>query len=219
MQNKSQRLVITTAIILVAIILGLIVYSQVATGSKGPSAKGELDYSNHPVWGNPEAAVKVAMFEDFLCPHCAEYTDAVLPRLKQDYADNDKVAFYFYNYPLTANFGPNSLTTAISSKCVYQQSNDGFWDYKAALMRAQKQITYTTSELVKIATDIVPDIDAGALRSCIEEKKTEGLVEEDLLNGVAVGVTGTPSIFINGVKTQSYAYETVKAAIEAALAE
>ncbi len=62
----------------------------------------ENDYKNQPVWGNRQAAVKVVFFQDFMCPHCATFTEDVQPQLIQAYEDNEEVAFFFFNWNYAA---------------------------------------------------------------------------------------------------------------------
>src|SRR5690554_6423034 len=90
---NTQRLTqITVAIVAVAI-LAIIIVNRVGAG-----AASEFDLSNQPVLGNPDAAVKVAMFKDFLCPHCATFSETVFPPLKSEFDGNDDVAFYFLDF-------------------------------------------------------------------------------------------------------------------------
>ncbi len=58
----------------------------------------ETDYKNQPVWGNPQASVKIAFFQDFMCPHCAVFTEDIQPQLIQTYKYNEEVAFSFLTF-------------------------------------------------------------------------------------------------------------------------
>ena len=163
----------------------------------------EIDYQNQPVWGNPEAAVKVAFFQDFMCSHCAAFTEDVQPQLIQTYKDNEEVAFYFFNYPLGV-FGPPSISAALAGECAYNQDNDAFWDYKTILMRSQDNMrtNHSPEFLGELARSYVPELDEEELVTCIGEER----FAEDINNDKAVGeknlISSTPTVFVNGGRVE-----------------
>ena len=205
--------------------MAIIVYSRffsdTAGNNGGINGTANLDYSGQPVLGDENAPVKVALFEDFLCPHCASFTEDVLPRLKREYKDNDKVAFFFINFPL-GGFGPPSVISALASECAYEQNNEAFWELKTVLMRSQRKIDYTAKGLAELADQYVPDLDIKDFETCVEESRHLEKVSGDREIASAVA-TSTPTVLVNGKATSDAegnndpSFEGISSAIEQAL--
>jgi len=218
MSKSMNRIIIIVLALIIAAALAFVVYTQFAGGGDNTVTNGEIDYSIQPVLGEAVAPVKVAMFEDFSCVHCATFTENVLPRLKDDFLSDGQVAFYFVNNQF---LGPNSLMAGIAGECAYEQDEALFWDYKTVLMRAQNQVTYGAQGLSALASN-VPGLDADALSTCIEERRYIDTVNEDLELGRSLGVTSTPTVLVNDriVETNGRSdpsYDAIAAAITSAL--
>lgn len=204
---NTQRLTqITVAIVAVAI-LAIIIVNRVGAG-----AASEFDLSNQPVLGNPDAAVKVAMFKDFLCPHCATFSETVFPPLKSEFDGNDDVAFYYVDFPVM----PGAEGIAAVAECVYQQSNDAFWDVYPVLMRSQDQLRAGRTAALEIAGEYAAGIDREQLAECSEDPATLAVVRADGAMAAAAGATGTPSVFVNGRQVNN-SVSAISSAINAAL--
>lgn len=204
---NTQRLTQITVGIIAVVILAVIIVNRVGAG-----AAAQLDLSNQPVSGNPEATVKVAMFKDFLCPHCATFSETVFPALKSEFDGNDDVAFYFVDFTVM----PGADAIAAVAECVYQQSNDAFWDVYPVLMRSQDQLRAGRSAALDIAGEYAAGIDREQLAECSADPDTLAVVRADGAMAAAAGATGTPSIFVNG-RAVSNSVSAVSSAINAAL--
>ncbi len=220
MEKTPQKFVVTTATILITAILAIMVYARFfdSTSSSGPV---EIDYSVQPVLGDSNAPIKVVLFEDFLCPHCASFTEDIFPQLKREYKENENVAFFFINFPL-GSFGPPSVASALAGECAYEQDNEAFWELKTVLMRSQRQIDYTAKGLAELADQYVSALDAKELEICIEENRHSKRVSSD--REIAASVArSTPTVIVNGelVADESGnsdpSLEGISAAIEQAL--
>lgn len=215
-KKNTRNLTIATAVIVIAAIIAVILF--VRLGGSSASAEGAIDYTNHPVMGDPNAPVKVAMFEDFKCPICKHFDEQVLPQLKTDYADTGKAAIYYFDFPF---IGPDSTTAAIAGQCAYHQSNAAFWSYMTYLYRSQQdenEIWATSATLAQIAQLYVPDIQLSQFKTCIDNKTYAEAVSSDKALGNRLNVRGTPTIFVNG-KEVSSTYAAVSQAIDRALAK
>lgn len=185
---NTQRLTQITVGIIAIAILAFIVVNRFSN-----NAAAEFDLTGQPVSGNPEALVKVAMFEDFLCPHCAQFTEGILPQVKSEFAGNDDVAFFYVNFPVM----PGSDGAAVVAECVYQQSNEAFWEVYPVFMRSQQQIT-TRDAALELAAEYGPGIDREQLAACAADPATLDIIQADGAIATAAGATGTPAIFVNG---------------------
>jgi protein-disulfide isomerase len=224
---NAQRLTLITAAILVLGIFGFIIFNRTrpatATQQSTPvmADPTKLSYKGQPALGDPNAPVKLAMFEDFKCPACKGFEEAVWPKIEREYVETGKVqAFFIYQQII-----PNSTVAGIAGECVFEQNPDLFWDYKTIVYRSQgdeRQDWATASKMVELAKTYVPDINADELNTCLSENRHADRIEADKKMGEAVGVQGTPSLFINGQKFETKAktfdeyYTELKAAFDGA---
>jgi len=218
MKAPAQKLTLYTAVVLALLIVGVILYVQLAPQGQA-AASGGLELEGQPALGQEDAPVQVAVFEDFKCPACAFFDENILPQLRREYVESGEARVYFLNYPF---LGPDSTTAAIAGECAYQQDPDAFWDYKTYIFRSQgpeSEEWATPERLAEIARTNVPQLDADALESCITEGRFEAAVEADRELGNRLDVQGTPTVFVNGEKVEDLSYEAVRSAVESALAQ
>jgi protein-disulfide isomerase len=227
---NAQRLTIITAVVLVLAIVGFIIFNRTRPASADQTTAPEtvaapdpskLSYEGQPSMGDPNAPIKLAMFEDFKCPACKNFEDIVWPKLEREYIDSGKVqAFFIYQQII-----PNSTVAGVAGECVFEQNPDLFWDYKTIVYRSQedeRQDWATANKMVELAKTYVPDINADELSTCLSENRYADRIEADKAMGEAIGVQGTPSLFVNGQLVQVTAknydeyYEQIKAAIDSA---
>jgi protein-disulfide isomerase len=174
--------------------------------------------------GNPDAKVTVTVYEDFQCPSCKEFTNSVEKQLLQStYISDGQVRYLFMQYPFIDS---NSITkeshqAANASMCALEQ--DRFWDYHDILFTNQGAVenggSFNDKRLQAFAESL--GLDMTAFNKCFSENTYSTDIETDFQDGQAAGVTGTPTIFVNGTLVTPGlvpSYEELTAAIDAALA-
>ncbi|NLD28605.1 MAG: Disulfide bond formation protein D precursor [bacterium ADurb.Bin270] len=200
-----------------AVIIGLIAIRVWGSVSHGKSADSDVDQQakyfsmqgkssididpNWPVWGNPDADVTIVEFSEYQCPFCKIAAFGVKPYL---YDFKDKVRYYFVNFPLdnacneemTRPMHPVACYAAKAAIC--SQTRGDFWKFHDELFRAQKGMTRKTVD--SIAESFGYDMQDFA--SCIASPETESRVKDDLAAARKLGITGTPTIYINGKKAR-----------------
>ncbi len=150
-----------------------------------------------PVWGNPEAPIQIVEFADFQCPACRESAFHLRGTL---YEFRDDVALYFMNYPLdrTVNerlqrqIHPLAGPAARAAVCAARFGD--FWGYHDDLFK--HQTTLGDRLFAELATQRGWDVDAFA--DCMNSEETLARVRQDVEAGLAIGVSATPSIYVNG---------------------
>ena len=174
--------------------------------------KLNIDVDDGPVLGNKNAPVTIVEFSDFQCPYCGRFFTQTLPSIKKDYIDTGKVKLVFRDFPLS--FHPNAEPAAEAAECANEQGK--YWEYHDKLFENQDSLS---SELyIKLAGDLGLDVDK--FKTCIETSKYKQEVEDDFNYGQSVGVSGTPTFFINGIKlVGAQPYEAFKQIIDAELAK
>ena len=198
--------IIFVILIVVAINIGT---SQPAVGEiKQPDLPAEwLDGSS---MGNPDAKVVVEAYEDFLCPHCMEWTTTIKSQIFENYIKTGKVRFVYHTFPLSG-FLPGSNMAALASQCAKDQG--AFWPYHDALFSAQQggQPAYTIDKLTSYAAQL--NLDERTFTSCMSSLQHQKDIDAAMQEGIAKGVQGTPAIYINGNAVNSD-YPTLQAEIE-----
>jgi len=161
--------------------------------------------------GDPNAPVTLVEFADFNCGYCGKWAQETLPQIRKNYVDTGKVQIAYVNYPV---FGGSSVTAAQASECAAEQEN--FWEYHNELYKGQGT-DFTADALINLAGAM--GMDTAAFEQCITDFP-EGLLENDMLLGQAVGVRGTPAFLINGVAMPgALPYEQFEQVIESLLAK
>lgn len=213
---KQSQLMTMGTIVVVAIILAAAIVIPRLGG--GAATAAEFDYDSQPVSGSRDAPVKVAVFFDFLCPHCATFSETVTPVLEREFVDDGTAAIYFLNFPVIDAVLSRNL--AMLGECVQRQGNDGFVAIEPVFLRSQQTFAQLrtaqamTDHGIELASQFVPGIDTTALRTCVEEAQTGDEVDADVTTARQNGVTGTPSVFVDGVQVSNPTLANIRTAIQ-----
>jgi protein-disulfide isomerase len=169
--------------------------------------------------GPEDAAVVVQEFSDFQCPYCRQFESSVMDRIVADYIPSGQVRFEYKHYiVIDANVGGNeSRRAAEASECAAEQGR--FWDFNNMVFANQQGEgtgAYSDARLRKFAEEL--SLDTEAFNSCFNSRQYADQVNVDQNLGRQLGVTGTPTLFVNGVRVANpLDYEQVRAAIDEAL--
>lgn len=178
---------------------------------KAPRApQSSIPLDDDPVKGPAEALVTVVMFSDFQCPACA----AAHPVLKQVVAEfGAKVRLAVKDFPLET-IHPEALSAALAANAAAKQGK--YFEYVEFLYGNQTSLSRDRYKEFAAAVGLNMqrfDVD-------FSDRAAADEVRKDYAEGVAAGVGGTPSIFVNGVRIRKGASaENLRSAISAALAD
>ena len=164
-------------------------------------------------WGPDDAVVKIVEYSDFGCSHCATFGLNQSKQLRAEYEASGKVRFEFKHMNIG---GPVTREAAMASECAADQGR--FWDYHDALFSRQASSAnpFTKPLLKRYAAEL--GLDAALFDPCVDNNVHSATVAADESEARGLGITGTPTFFINGKKIQgAYPYEQFKAEVEAAL--
>ena len=188
---NPQRLMMISVALVILVIAAFAIVPRITAGS----ASGQIDYASNPVVGNPDAPVKVAIFFDFLCPHCMTFSENITPVLKQEFVDNGTAALYFLNFPVVHPVVSRDL--AMVGECVYQQSNDAFITLEPIMLRSQNTLR-SRADGIDFAIAYAPGIDGGVLHDCMAGDVAGASVNADEAAARGFNINGTPSVVVNG---------------------
>lgn len=167
------------------------------------------------VKGSQDAPITIVEFSEYECPFCKRYVDETYGQIMADYGD--KIRYIFHDYPLA--FHAHAASMALAARCAGEQ--DAYWDYHDILFDKNEEWTAldnVDAQVVEYAEDL--DLDGEQFSGCYSSKKYQQAVDDDLALGQQVGVSGTPTFFINGKKlVGAHPYESFKELIDSALAQ
>lgn len=163
--------------------------AKVATYLKPPPIyRAEVTTNGAPSKGASDAPVKIVKFEDFECPFC-KTVQPTLAKLLEKY--DGKVRLVHKDLPLEA-IHPQATLAAEAARCAGDQGK--FWQYHDTLYSKVPKLG--SADLKAYAKDL--GLDTVSFDRCLEIGKHKGAVQKDLAEGANLGLTGTPSFFING---------------------
>lgn len=226
-RQRQQRLVAILAVSAGAILIaGLLIIPQLQRALAPVGEIIEITPVERPMvdgaaLGDPNAPVLIEVWEDFQCPACRTYSEDIEPRIVQDYVATGKVRYVFRHYPFLDDRAPmkESDQAANASMCAAEQGR--FWDYHDILFanwNSENAGAFTDKRLVAFAETLA--LDMGEFNSCFNANKYEDQINQDLIAGQQAGVTGTPSVFVNGQQlTPGFipSYDQIAQAVDAVL--
>jgi protein-disulfide isomerase len=216
------------AIIAVVAILGIgAIFYAARTGSAGMAteplditdvsdARALLERAQGVSIGEPQAPVQMIVFSDYMCPACAHWAGRIEPMLKAEFVATGKLHYTYYDYPLGGSFR-HSFFASRAARCAGDQGR--FWEYHDHLLGNQPAWSYSsgppTAQFLQIGRDV--GVEQGAFESCLRSDQHAEVVTANKLLGETLGVSGTPTVFINGRQLSNWnEYEAVRAAVQAA---
>lgn len=147
-----------------------------------------VETEGHPAHGPKDAPVTLVEFSDFQCPYCARVVPTV-EQVMETYGD--KVRVVFRQFPLRS-IHPQAQKAAEASLCAQDQGK--FWELHDAMFADQSKLS--VADLKSTAESI--GLEAEAFNQCLDNGEYVEEVQADLDAGAALGVSGTPALFVNG---------------------
>lgn len=208
-QNRTLWFIMGVAglAVLALIIVGIISRSGQRPGTAAVAA--EVGASGK-VLGDPNAPVEVWDFSDFHCPHCRTFAETTEKQLIEEYIKTGKARLVYKHFIVL-----QSYQAANAAECAAEQGR--FWEYHDYLFQKQEtDAPFTPDELKRYAREL--GLDTEAFDRCVDSGKYMNVVLQETNEGRALGVQGTPTIFVNGrLVPRGALWPDLKAAIEAAL--
>jgi protein-disulfide isomerase len=149
--------------------------------------RADIDTEKAPTKGPSSASITLVEFSDFECGYCGRMV-ATLKQIESNYGD--QVQIVFKQFPLDMH--PNAKKASEAALCAHEHGK--FWEMHDLLF--QEQSTLGVPALKEKASRL--GIDRTAFDTCLDSNRYAEQVEKDMQDGAAVGVTGTPALFING---------------------
>lgn len=158
------------------------------------------DFTRGPV----DAPVTIVEFSDFQCPYCRAGSSEVQKTLSEY---GGKVRLVFKNFPLdiscnetmTQQLHPFACRAAVLARCVGAKDQELFWRAHDLLFGVSE---LSDEVLARIPRELsFPSKELGA---CMDSKETLTAIERDVRQAQELGVSSTPSFFLNGRPVADY---------------
>jgi len=195
--------------------------AQLVAHMKSQSTK-TISQANSPYLGNKDAKIVITEYSDFQCPYCARSAQT-LPLLLKDYWGEVKLVMK--NFPLNAACNPHvtsaghplACQAAKTARCVFElKGNDAYATIKNTLFKNQSSLSRNFIEETAVSMGLTKE----ELDSCVSKVSTQDSILADVNEAQAIGVQGTPAVYINGKYFRGAVYPVVfKAAIESLIEE
>jgi protein-disulfide isomerase len=141
-----------------------------------------------PSLGAKDAPVTIVEFADYQCPFCHQAQLAVEDILKRY---SGKVRFVHRDFPLDS-IHPRAMPAARASRCAGEQGK--FWEYHRGLLAAPGD--FSDADLKRRAEAL--GLNLTSFSSCLVQPGGEKAVQASLEEGQKLGVSATPTFFVNG---------------------
>ncbi|MBI2990104.1 MAG: thioredoxin domain-containing protein [Candidatus Magasanikbacteria bacterium] len=169
----------------------------------------ELDHGK----GNQQAPAVLVEYSDFQCPACAA-TYPLLKRLSEELPDT--LYLVYRHFPLK-QIHPNAQPAAEAAEAAAKQGK--FWEMHDSLFNTQTDWTGLNNPeefFINLASSLGLDLET--FKTDLRSKETQNRVDRDYKSGIASGIPGTPTFFLNGTRISNPGtYEQFKQLIESTI--
>jgi protein-disulfide isomerase len=209
------------------VVLAVIIYStrdNTSSASNQPITLPSLYDSgsiqaNGETMGDPNAKVVVQEWGDYQCPGCGQFARGSEEQLVNDYVKTGKIRYEFHDFPfIDARVnGSESHDAAEAAACAADQGR--FWDYHRTLYFNQATNEnsggFADKRLQAAAQQL--GLDMTTFNDCLSSGKHKNDVLDSYNQGVQLGISQTPTFYVNGQMVNGISYSAVQQAINAAL--
>jgi protein-disulfide isomerase len=144
------------------------------------------------VLGDPKAPITLIEYASFTCPHCAHFSVAVLPEVKQKWIDSGKVKLVYRDFPLDQT----ALKAAQLAECA---GKDRYFGVVEMIFATQQKWATASDPIGELAKSLrIAGMSEADVKACLANDKVQNDVIADYKGGETLGVNSTPTLFING---------------------
>lgn len=178
-----------------AVVIGIVALIVMSSKGNGNSTTVAAVTDQDHIRGLQSASAVIIEYSDFQCPACGAYYPT-MKSIEQKYGD--RIGVVYRHYPLT-QLHQNAELAARASEAANLQNK--FWEMHDLLFERQK-VWSTDSAVAKTFTDYAQELnmDAAKFTADLNSSAVKDRVAKDVTSGNVVGITGTPTFFLNGKK-------------------
>jgi len=178
--------------------------SQIAginTNSIAAVERQVIEITGHPVKGPATASVTIIVFSDYLCPFC-EALEPILHQVLEKYPIDVKLVDKLCP---VHDFSREAVAAAYAA---WDQGK--FWEFHDQLFNNQLVLNKPT--ITEIAKKL--NLDLERFNKKMKDPAIDTLIEQDMADVSRLGITGTPTVYINGIVLENRSFLGFQKAIE-----
>jgi len=192
--RETNWLVIGGLIAVGVLVFGGLIYLALRP-TKSAAVQALADYCAQfsdrcAVTGEADAPVTFVEVSDFGCPHCKDFHNQTAEALKAQYVDSGSIHWVAMPYSLNTT----TLAAAASAMCANEQ--DSYFEYANALFTIESSETRLSMPGFQQAAEEI-GLDLDQFTSCVNSERYVETVNNNIQAARQVGVSGTPTFFIN----------------------
>src|SRR5213592_1475193 len=179
---------------------GVIWYGSRGTPAAAPAASAlpplpATDGFRGFTLGSDSAPIEVTEYSDFECPFCASFATVQMPVIREQLIATGRVRWRFRDFPLPGH--QYSRYAALVAQCAGEQGR--FWEMHDQLF-FHHQWALTGKNPRGLFRDFVKAacLDLAKYDACVDAQRYAGRIQASVEEGTALGVSGTPTFFVNG---------------------
>lgn len=142
------------------------------------------------VRGDKDAPVTIVEWSDFECPFCGRFYQQTLPSIEEEYIKTGKVKLVYRDFPLS--FHANAQKAAEAAECAGEQGK--YWEMHDLLF--EKGVQGGVAGFKQYAKNL--GLNTAKFDTCLDSGAMAGEIQQDMADGAAVGIQGTPGFIVNG---------------------
>ncbi|MFA7286146.1 MAG: DsbA family protein [Patescibacteria group bacterium] len=159
--------------------------NPLVTGTRTPTITEPTTRSDDFSYGASDAPVKIVIFSDFDCPYCRDMATL----LKSEVDTNKKARLVWRDFPVSS-VHPNVLVAHTAAWCAGKEGK--FWEFHDALFATTN---HYQDNLLALGSAL--GLKSNTFTACMESTEAKNMVLRNVQEGNALGVDGTPYLFIN----------------------
>ncbi|MCC6189842.1 MAG: thioredoxin domain-containing protein [Anaerolineales bacterium] len=206
-QKAHQRqLIIIGAIVVVALaVTGWLIWQNTRPiGEFVTLPTQEYPLAEGKSMGSVDAPVTITIFSDFQCPFCGQVARGVEKQVIDTFVNSGQARLVYKHYIVVDGNvgGSESRRAAEASECAAEQGQ--FWNFHDMVFANQQgegRGAFADRRLEAFAAAI--GLDTGQFNACFNSNRYAGAVRADEAEAAQLGITGTPTVFINGVRVEN----------------
>jgi len=187
MNEDKNSLSISNSILVGSVVIALSIFisgggiSGVSLGASGSPAK-------------KSGPVEIVEYSDFQCPFCKKFYNEAYKDIKKNYVDTGKATIVYKHFPLSIH--QNAQKASEASECARDQGK--FLEYHDTLFTkgTSDGTGLNITDLKQYAVDL--GLNTARFNACLDGGDNAALVKREMDEGLARGVSGTPTFYING---------------------
>jgi len=149
-----------------------------------------------PSLGAANAPVTIVEFSDFQCPSCKNAHESFkADKILESYPGKVRLIYKNRPFPNSHNWAVNA---AIAARCAYRMDPKAFWTVADDIYLHQSSITAVNLWSYVSTSARKAKLNMADFKDCFDSKQTLDAVQADVNDAESLGVSQTPTFFVNG---------------------